>query len=173
MSEDNKLAAEEARRSLQHEVIKTEIESDVNSEIAARADRTTVREAAQMEQVAGEMRGKAIHEVVDTEREVERARGLARVSQVVDFIFYIIYALLAIRLVLALVAARSTAGFVQFIYSVTDPFYAPFRGITNSPRTAEGYTLALPIIIALIVYMLLHFGINRLLRLFAHRKTEI
>lgn len=171
--EDNKLAADEARREIQHESIKSQVESNVNAEVAARADRTTPSEAKELEVVAGEFRGKAIDEIVDTEREVERARGMARVSQVIDYIFYVIYALLAVRLLLALLAARSGAGFVQFIYTVTDPLYAPFRGIVASPRAEGGYTLALPIVIAIIVYALLHAGINGLLRLIAHRKTEI
>ena len=171
--EDNKLAAEEARRAAQHESIKSQVETDVNSEIAARADRTTRPEAQKMEDVAGEFRAKAVDEVVETEREVERSRVAARVSQVVDYIFYIIYALLAIRLILALLAARRSAGFTQFIFSVTDPLYAPFRGIVASPTAEGGYTLALPIVVALVVYALLHAGINGLLRLLAHRKTEI
>ncbi|MDQ3684244.1 MAG: YggT family protein [Acidobacteriota bacterium] len=170
---DNNLAADEARRRMQHDSIKSQVEGDVNSEIAARADRTTRGEAAQIEQVAGEMRGKAIGEVAATEREVERSRMMARISQVVDYIFYVIYALLAVRLLLALLAARSGAGFVRFIGSVTDPLYAPFRGIVGSPSIEGGYTLALPIVIAIIVYALLHAGINGLLRLVAHRKTEI
>jgi uncharacterized protein YggT (Ycf19 family) len=171
--EDNKLAADEARREAQHESVKSRVESDVNAEIATRADHTTRDEARKMEQVAGEFRGKAIDDVVETEREVERARGMARVSQVVDYIFYLIYALLAIRLLLALLAARSGAGFVRLIYTVTDPLYRPFRGIVASPTVEGGYTLALPIVIAIIVYALLHAGVNGLLRLIAHRKTEI
>ncbi len=94
-------------------------------------------------------------------------------SQVVDYIFYVAYGLLAIRLVLALLAARSGAGFVQFIRAVTDPLYAPFRGIVASPTAEGGYTLALPIVVALVVYALLHAGVNGLLRLLAHRKTAI
>ncbi|HEX8069331.1 MAG TPA: YggT family protein [Pyrinomonadaceae bacterium] len=171
--EDNKLAADEARREVQHEAVKAQVEGDVHEEIAARAERTTPVEAQKMEEVAGEFRGKAIDEVVETEREVARARGMARISQVVDYIFYLIYALLALRLLLALLAARPSAGFVQFIRTVTDPLYAPFRGIVASPTAPGGYTLALPIVIALVVYALLHVGINRLLRLIAHRKTEI
>lgn len=171
--EDNKLAADEARRAAQHEVVKAEIEADVSDEIAARADGTTRTEARQMENIATDFRAKAVNEVVETEREVERARGLARVSQVVDYIFYVIYGLLAIRLLLALLAARKSAGFTQFIYSVTDPFYAPFRGIVASPTTENGSTLALPIVLALIVYALLHLGISGLLRLIAHRRTQI
>src|SRR5918993_6104960 len=139
--QDDKLAADEARRAMQHEAIKAEVEGDVNAEIAARADRPTTRpEAERMEQVAGDFRGKAIDEVVETEREVERGRGAARISQVVDYIFYVIYALLAIRFLLALLAANSNTGFVQFIVTVTNPFYAPFRGIVDSP-TAGRHTL--------------------------------
>ena len=170
--QDDKLAADEARRLAQHEALKAGVEGDVNAEIAGRADRTTPSEADRMERVAGEFRGKAINEVVDTEREVERARGMARISQVVDYIFYVIYALLAIRFLLALLAARSTAGFVKFINTISDPFYAPFKGIVAEP-TAGGAKLALSILLAIVVYAVLHMGINGLLRLFVHRKTEI
>ena len=171
--QDDKLAADEARRLAQHEALKAGVEGDVNAEIAARADRTTRPEAARMEQVAGEFRGKAINEVVETEREVDRARGMARISQVVDYIFYVIYALLAIRFLLALLAARRSAGFVQFIYTISDPFYAPFRGIVAEPTAEGGARFALSILLAIVVYAVLHLGINGLLRLVAHRKTEI
>jgi uncharacterized protein YggT (Ycf19 family) len=171
--EDDKLAADEARRELQHGSVKARIQSEVDSEIAARADRTTPAEARQMEEVAGEFRSKAVGEVVETEREVERARGAARVSQFVDYIFYVIYALLGMRFLLNLLGARQGAGFVQFINGVTDPFYAPFKGIVATPSTAEGFRLALPILVALIAYVLLHLAINGLLRLVAHRKTAV
>ena len=171
--QDNKLAAEEARREMQHNAVKSSIEADVDSEIAARADHTTRPEAARMNHIAAEMRGRAINEVAETESEVGRARAVARVSQIVDYVFFLVYALLAVRLLLALLAARQRAGFVQFIHSITDPLYAPFRGIVGSPSIEGGYTLAVPIIIAIIVYALLHAAINRLLRLFAHRKVEV
>jgi uncharacterized protein YggT (Ycf19 family) len=172
--QDDKLAADEARRLAQHEALKAGVEGDVNAEIAARADRPTTRpEAERMEHVAGEFRGKALDEVVETEREVERGRGAARISQVVDFIFWVIYALLAIRFLLALLAARRTAGFVQFIYTISDPFYAPFRGIVAEPTAEGGARFALSILLAIVVYAVLHLGINKLLRLIAHRKTEI
>ena len=170
---DNKLAQEEAQRAANYEALKSDVKTDVTSEIAARADQTTPSEAQRMENIAGDMRGKAMNEIVDTDREVERGRILARVSQVVDYIFYVIYGLLAIRLVLALFAAKQNAGFVQFINSITNPLYAPFRGIVPSPTAEGGFTLALPIIIAIIVYLLIHLAINGLLRIFAHRKTEI
>ena len=171
---DDKLAIEEARRAAQHESVKSQVEGEVQAEIGERAATKTVPgESQRIDQVAGEFRSKAVTEVIDSEREVERSRGLARVSQIVDYIFYVIYALLAMRFLLALMAARSTAGFVRFVVAVSDPFYAPFRGIVASPQADGGHTLMLPIVVAIIAYVLLHLGINGLLRMFAHRKTEI
>ena len=171
--DDNKLAADESRRSVQHESVKAQVEGDVNAEIAQKASQAAPNEGRKIEQVAGQFRSKAVDEVVDSEREVERGRGAARVSQVIDYIFYLIYALLGMRFLLALLAARSTAGFVQFIVAVTNPFYAPFRGIVKAPSTEEGHTLMLPIVVAIVAYIVLHFAINGLLRMLAHRKTEI
>ena len=171
---DDKLALEEARRAAQHETVKAQVEVEVQAEISERAAQKTVpNEAQRIDNVAGQFKSKAVDEVIDTEHEVQRARGLARISQVVDYIFYVIYALLGMRFLLALLAARSNTGFVQFIVAVSNPFYLPFKGIVASPSTNQGHTLMLPIVVAIIAYILLHLGINALLRLFAHRKTEI
>jgi uncharacterized protein YggT (Ycf19 family) len=169
---DNKLALEEAQRAASYEAVKTDVQSEVGGEIAAHAERAGPSEAGRVEHVAGNMRDKAVDEVVQTEREIERGRVMARVSQVVDYLFFIVYGLLTLRFLLELFGARENAGFFQFIRSVTGPFYAPFRGLVASP-SADGFTLALPIVFALVAYMLLHLAINGLLRLFAHRKVSI
>src|SRR5512132_3432075 len=78
---DDKLATDEARRSVQHETVKAQVEGEVQSEIADRASQgPPPGEAAKIDQVAGQFRSKAVNEVVDTEREVERGRGAARIS---------------------------------------------------------------------------------------------
>src|ERR1700754_1772933 len=165
---DDKLAAEEARRAAQHESVKAQVEGEVQSEIGERAaTKTTRNESQRIDEVAGDFRSRAVDEVVDTEREVQRSRGLARVSQIVDYIFYVIYALLGMRFILALLAARSSAGFVRFIVAGRNPFYEPFRGIVASPQTDGGHTLLLPIVIALVAYLLAHLLINALLRMLA------
>jgi uncharacterized protein YggT (Ycf19 family) len=171
--DDKSVAIDEARRVDEHEAVKSHVEHEIGAEIADRADRGKRSDAGRIEHVAGQFRGKAIDEVVEKDKDVERGRGLARGSQVVDYIFYLIYGLLAIRLVLALVAARSNNGFVQLIKTLTDPFYALFRGIVPSPSVEGGYTLAIPIVIAIVVYALLHAAINGFLRMIANRKTEI
>jgi hypothetical protein len=169
---DNKLALDEAQRTANYEAVKSNVQADVDAEIAANAARPTVSQAHQVESIADDMRQKAVSEVAQTEREVERGRFMARVSQIVDYAFFLIYGLLTIRLLLELFAARESAGFVKFVKSVTGVFYAPFAGIAPS-LSKDGFTLVLPIIVAIVVYMLLHLAINGLLRLFAHRKVTI
>src|SRR5207302_11329046 len=151
--DDDKLAIDEARRAGQHGSVKSQVEGEVQAGIAEREADKPAPESERIDQVAGQFRAKAVDEVVQTEREVERGRGAARVSQVVDYIFYVIYALLGMRFLLALLAARSAAGFVRFIVAVTNPFYEPFRGIVASPSTDSGHTLMLPLVIAFIVYL--------------------
>ncbi len=170
---DDKLAREEAQRAANYEAIKSNVKTDVGSEIYAEAARPAASQAARVEEVADGMRRTAVDEVVQTEREIGRARVVARISQIVDYLFFVVYGLLTVRLLLELFAARESAGFFKFVKNVTDPFYSPFRGLVPSPTTAEGFTLALPIVVAIVVYMLLHLAINGLLRIFAHRKTEV
>jgi YggT family protein len=171
--DDRKIADDEERRLAQLNATTSAVEHEVHSEIAQHAERVGPADAARLSEVARDMRSDAISEVEGTGREVSRGRAVARVSQVIDYLFGLLYGLLAIRLVLSLLAARSDNGFVQFIVSVTDPFYSPFKGIVSSPTVEGGHTLVLPLIIALIAYALLHAAINGLLRIFIHRKTEV
>ena len=112
-----------------------------------------------------------------TERDVvpvrDRARGLGRASQFIDYLFWLLYSLLFIRLLLVFFHASAGAGFVQFIDNVTNPFYAPFRGIVASPEVEGGFTLAIPVAVALVVYGLLHLAINKLMRVMAYRRTAV
>jgi uncharacterized protein YggT (Ycf19 family) len=170
---DDTLAQDEAQRAANYEAIKTDLKVGVGGEIAVQAQRPTASQTQNIENIAGNMRQKAVDEVIDTQGEVERSRFLARISQIVDYIFFLIYGLLGIRLLLALFAANNNAGFVQLIKNVTDPFYAPFKGIVPSISAEGGFTLALPIVVAIVVYLLLHLAINGLLRIFVHRKMAV
>ena len=172
--ENKNLAADEARRAAQLESMKARVEGDVNASIARRAVVPSAPEADRVDRVAHELRGNAIAGVVEKDREATRARGLARTAQFINYAFGILYALLAVRLVLGLIGARSSAGFVRLIDTMTNPFYGMFRGIVESPSLdGRGHTLTVPLLVALGAYGLLHLGILGLLRLFAHRKTEI
>ena len=120
-----------------------------------------------------EINQEAVDEVIDTKQEIVGGRFVTQISQILDLGFFLLYGLLAIRLLLILFAANSSNGFVQFIKNITDPLYAPFKRIVPSLSADGGFTVALPIIVAIVVYLLLHLAINGLLRIFVHRKTTV
>ena len=88
-----------------------------------------------------------------------------RVARVLDFLFGLLYALLAVRLTLELIGARRSSGFFELIAGVTNPFYAPFRGIVPSATVDGSHPIVWPLVIAIVAYMLLHAAIRALLRL--------
>lgn len=103
-----------------------------------------------------------------------RPRKASRGSQFIDYLFWLLYSLFFIRLVLVFVDARTWTGFVRFIHTVTDPFYAPFKGIVASQEIeGTGMVLAVPILVALVAYGLLHLAIHKLLQVFAYRRTVV
>lgn len=80
------------------------------------------------------------------------------VSRIVQLVVGIIEGLLALRLVFRLLGANPNTGFVQFVYSITDPLVAPFAGIFRTP-SVQGNVAAATIdtstIVAMIVYALI------------------
>ena len=172
MIDDTKLAADESRRIAQHEAVKSAIHGDVNAEIAVAADEPTPRQAAQAEVLGREFRQRAMDEVVETEVEVERAKGAARVSQFVDYAFYVVYGIISLEIILELLGARESAGFKQLIDTLAAPFLAPFEGLMPDPSSGP-FRLMLSYIMALVVYLLIHLAVNGLLRMIAHRKVAV
>ncbi|HEY2932753.1 MAG TPA: YggT family protein [Acidobacteriota bacterium] len=172
MAEDDKLAVDEARRISQHESVKSRLGEGVQSEITRSADDLTREERTRADAVAEKLKHKAVNEVVETESELERARGVARISQVIDYLFYLLYGILSLEIILELIGARQGSGFKQLIDTLAAPFLAPFRGLVPDPGSGT-FQFRMSYIIALIVYVLVHLGINGLLRIFVHKKTEV
>jgi uncharacterized protein YggT (Ycf19 family) len=98
---------------------------------------------------------------------VTRRDVVVRVARLLDYLFGLLYALLAIRLVLEMVGARRDAGFSQFIASATNPFYAPFKGIVATNTLDGSHPIVWALVIAIVAYVLLHAAIRGLLRLVA------
>lgn len=114
-----------------------------------------------------ELRERTMRQAEANQAVLERRRALTPLFRFVDFVFFLIYAVLGIRLVLTLLAARPEAPFAQFIFRVSEPLYAPFRGLLPNLTTEAGFTVALPLIFAMLVYGLVHAGIRKLLSVFA------
>lgn len=85
-----------------------------------------------------------------------------RVTRYVWYIFYAVEALLAFRVILKLLAANPAAAFTQFIYNFSGLFVSPFRYVFKSP-SAGSSTLELNVVLAMIVYYVLAWGIVKLI----------
>jgi uncharacterized protein YggT (Ycf19 family) len=160
---------DEERRLAAHQEVKASVAEDVNDSIKRQSARVEPEEVAE---VAHELKQKSVHEAVQTEREVGRGRAVARISQVVDYVFYLIYGLIALKFLLGLMGARPGNGFVQFINAVTRPLLAPFERIVGTPAVGE-HQFRMSYLFALVVYILLHLAINGAFRLVAHRKVTV
>lgn len=95
---------------------------------------------------------------------LRRAIVVARIARILDYLFGVVYALFFVRLALELINARPSAGFVQLIRALSDPFYAPFKGIVAS-SSVEGAHFVWPLLVAVFGYVLLHAAIRGVLRL--------
>lgn len=105
-------------------------------------------------------------------QEIRKTRAAARVAQIVDFIFIVLYVLIAIEIVLELTGARDSNGFKHAMDVITNPFLAPFRGLFSDPAIGQ-YRFMFSYLAALVVYVLLHLAIRGVIRLIARRRTEI
>lgn len=172
MNHDQTLAAEEERRRRQHDAIKSDVSQQVHDDIRREATVPVPEDRVRTEVLADNLKQKAVHEVAATEARIERGSAAARVSQVVDYVFFLIYGLIALSILLEALGARESAGFAKFISAVTYPFLAPFEGLLRDPTSGSSQFM-LSYLVALVAYALLHAAINGALRMVAHRKTEV
>jgi YggT family protein len=172
MELDNNLAIEEENRLARHEAVKNEINREVQSEVAREAENLNPQDQRRLASVGQDLRSKSIDEVASTEGELQRAKGVARFSQVIDYIFYLIYGIITLEIILELLGARDGNAFKRFVDAVSAPFLVPFKSLLVDPAAGR-FQLRLSYFVALIVYILLHLAINGMLRLFAHRKTTV
>ena len=87
--------------------------------------------------------------------------------RVVSLLFGILAVLIALRIVLLLLVANQTNGLVDFIYNLTEPFVAPFRGVFNFDLVSPGggSTLDIGALVALVGWALIYMLIMAILSL--------
>jgi len=88
--------------------------------------------------------------------------GAVIFRRIIWYITGIIIALLLIRLILLLLAANDTNGFVSFVYSLSGFFASPFFGIFNYQPTYGRFTFEVSTVVAILVYALIGWGIAKL-----------
>lgn len=89
-----------------------------------------------------------------------------KVTQIVWWITGVIEAFLGLRFILRILGANPANAFVSFVYTISDIFLAPFRGIF-SPATTEGAEATSVfepgVLVAMIIYALIAWGIAKLI----------
>lgn len=96
-------------------------------------------------------------------------------KKVVYYIMGVIEAILAFRLVFKVLGANPGSAFVSLIYTISETFLTPFRGIFRAGVTKGIETKAVlepATIIAMLVYALIAYGIVRLIEVFQNPKTQ-
>lgn len=118
------------------------------------------RQSVQQDPVTGSQEIVHTQEHIPSESAVKEHKG----NQANAYIWYVvglIEVFLLARLVFLLLGANTT-GFTSFLYGLTDPFVAPFRGIFPSPGGSGGY-FSTATILAMILYALIGWGISALI----------
>ena len=82
-------------------------------------------------------------------------------TQIVWYILGVVETLLALRFILKLLAANPSAGFSNFIYTLSYPFAAPFLNVFSSSRI-EASTFEWTTILAMLIYALVAWGIVKI-----------
>jgi len=154
--------------------IESRVDNQIESEIAARAARPIdAAEPARIADVAADLRSRAVSNVV-AEKRRDSVRGVAaRIAQFVDFAFVVVYVLLLMRFGLALAGANLATRFAHLLVVVTNPLYAPFRGIMGAPDVDGGGRFVMSLLVAIVVYLFVHLGVHQLLHTIAVRRRTI
>lgn len=89
----------------------------------------------------------------------------AKVAQIIWLIIVIILILLAIRVVFALIGANLENPFASFIYSATELFVEPFRGLLQVGEIQYGISrLEFETLVVMFVYLMVGWGITAVIR---------
>lgn len=101
--------------------------------------------------------------------------GTQTVQYVIYYVFGALEVLLAFRMVLRLFGANPSSGFVSWIYNLSAAFIWPFLGIFPNPTTEGAVTTAVfepATLVAIIVYVLIAWGIVKLISITAGERQE-
>jgi YggT family protein len=104
-----------------------------------------------------------IEKVVEVKKVSEaspRTRTVYKIIQVIWYIIGVIIVLLLLRFVLALLGANLDNVFASFIYDITEPLVAPFRGLLQVGEFHAGVVrVEIETLLASLVYALIGWGV--------------
>ena len=101
----------------------------------------------------------------------ETKKAIFRTYQVIWYILGIIEVLLIFRIVLKILGANTQSGFTSFIYAISNTLALPFTGILRTTVDSNMIIEWSPII-AMVVYLIIAFGIVELFQLIKPTNQE-
>lgn len=109
-------------------------------------------------------------EVRTTEHESGQEQRVAtfKATQLIWLLLGILVALIALRVVFLLIAVNAANPFAMLLFKVTDFFVAPFSSLIGAPA-AGGMVLEISSIIAIIVYLLFGWALERIIYVIFYR----
>jgi hypothetical protein len=132
-----------------------------------RQSRVDREEQVSVRQHGGYQKARQVVENVDAGRRT----AISRIAQLVWLLFGALEALIGLRVLLKLMAANPQNPLASFIYSFSDLFLWPFKGLTVEP-SAQGMVLEIPSIIAMFVFALIGWAIVRLIWLLFYQPAS-
>jgi hypothetical protein len=101
--------------------------------------------------------------VTNTQHEQGREQRLAtfKATQLIWLFLGILEALIALRVVFKLIGVNGDNAFASFLYSLTHIFVGPFASLVGAPA-AGGMVLEISSVLAMIIYFLIAWGIERI-----------
>lgn len=94
-----------------------------------------------------------------------------RIVQLVYYLGGLLSLLVGLRFVLKLLGAAQNS-FVSFIYQLTEPLVAPFRGIFGQPATVGAARFEVESLVSIIVIGIVTFALAGLIQLLTRDNTE-
>lgn len=91
-----------------------------------------------------------------------------KATQLVWLVFGIIEAAIGLRVLFKVLAVNPANSFAAFLYKFTDLFLAPFKTLIGSPGV-DGMVLEISSIIAIAIYLLIAWALERLLFVILYR----
>jgi hypothetical protein len=109
-------------------------------------------------------------EVRTTQHESGQEQRFAtfKVTQIIWLLLSLLEAAIALRVVFKLIGVNAANPFSAFLYKVTGLFVAPFASLTGAPE-AGGMVLEISSILAMIVYLLIAWALERIVYVVFYR----
>src|SRR5512143_715191 len=104
----------------------------------------------------------SFQEVRTTEHESGQGQRVAtfKATQIIWLLLGLLEASIALRVVFKLIAVNAANPFAKLLYGATNLFVAPFKSLVGNPASG-GMVLEISSIIAMLVYLLIAWGIER------------